>query len=500
MIACQRQPHEDKIRNSKFGIRNCSQRKKHINIIPLRSLRLLCVLCGLLWSGVAAAQDELVLVSPHWEGIKIEFTNAFKAHYKAETDREVDLKWLDVGGASDILKFIRSDFKNKPQGIGIDLFFGGGIDPFDELKKLEYLAPYRVPDSVLTVLAPHIGGVPLYDPDYTWYAATMAGFGIIYNKEILRRLNLPEPKTWEDLTDPRLFTWIGSADPRKSGSVHMAYEIILQAYGWERGWQIISALGANVRGFSSSAAQTPKDVAVGEVAYGLSIDFYAWQQVKEAGADMIGYIMPEDLTVVNGDAIAILKGAPNRSVAERFIRFVLSVEGQKLWMLRLGEPDGPRQFELGRFSVMPGLYAQVAGRTPVQFNPFEWKSEFVYDAQKGSARWGVVNDLMGSFIIDTHDRLTATWRQMIRQGPGVAVPARIMAIPISEDEALRLVEEERWRDPTFRNTTLNAWAAHARETYYADSYSASALRNIPAIIALILGVSMVVYMRRRSRT
>ena len=50
-------------------------------------------------------------------------------------------------------------------------------------------------------------------------------------------------------------------------------------------------LGANVRNFTNSASQVPKDVAIGEVAYGLAIDFYAWAQVNEAGADKIGFVM-----------------------------------------------------------------------------------------------------------------------------------------------------------------------------------------------------------------
>lgn len=458
------------------------------------------ILLGSLLSTPAAAQDELVLVSPHWEGIRIEFTEGFKKHYARETGRSVDLKWLDVGGGSDILKFIRSEFKAKPDGIGIDLFFGGGVDPYYELKKQDMLAPYRIPDDLLQKVAPDIGGVPLYDPEFTWYAATMAGFGIIYNKAILRRLNLPEPKTWEDLTDPRLFTWVGSADPRKSGSVHMAYEIILQAYGWERGWRIITALGANVRGFSASAAQTPKDVTVGEVAYGLAIDSYAWDQVNEVGADMIGFVMPEDLTVVNGDAIAILRGAPHQAVAEHFIRYVLSDAGQKLWLLRRGEPDGPQQFELRKFSVLPHLYAAAAGRTPVQLNPFDWRSTFVYDAQKGAARWGLVNDLIGSFIIDPHHRLTATWREAIDAGRTEEILSEITAVPIREDEATALLAEGRWQDAAHRNRTMNTWSAHARSVYLAESYGAKFMRNMPAVAALILGIVMFVYMRRQSRS
>ena len=454
----------------------------------------------LLSAGAAFSQDQLVLISPHWEGVRTEFGHAFKKRYQADTGRKVDLKWLDVGGASDILKFIRSEFKNKPEGIGVDLFFGGGTDPYYELKNLGLLEPYQVPDEILGKLAPDLNGVPLYDPDFTWYAATMAGFGIIYNKVVLQRLGLPEPQTWEDLARPEVFSWVGSADPRKSGSVHMAYEIILQAYGWDRGWQILTALGANVRGFSGNAAQTPKDVAVGEVAYGLAIDSYAWHQVREAGEDMIGYIMPEDLTVVNGDAIAILKAAPHREAAIRFIEFVLSEEGQKLWILRQGEPDGPQQFELGKFSVLPGLYAQVEGRTPVRLNPFAWRSDFVYDADRGSARWNVVNDLIGTLIIDPHQHLKAAWEQAIQAGNAAAELERLGTAPLDEEEVRRLVEEDRWKDAEFRNRTMGRWTSLARQRYGAAKPGADALRHLPAVAALMLGAAMYFYARRRAAT
>lgn len=455
------------------------------------------ILILLLMAGAAFPEDQLVLISPHWEGVRTEFGNAFKKRYQADTGRQADLKWLDVGGASDILKFIRSEFKSKPEGIGVDLFFGGGTDPYVELKKLGILAPYRVREEVLRELSPTIGGVPLYDPDFTWYAATMAGFGIIYNKVILKRLGLPEPRTWEDLARPEVFSWVGSADPRKSGSVHMAYEIILQAYGWERGWRIITALGANVRGFSGYASQTPKDVTLGEVAYGLSIDSYAWAQVTEVGEEMIGYVMPEDLTVVNGDAIALLKGAPHREVAVRFIEFVLSEEGQKLWILRQGEPDGPQGYELGKFSVLPGLYAKIEGRTSVRLNPFAWNSDFVYDADKGGRRWTLFNDLMGTMIIEPQGLLARAWKRAIEAGEAEEILDRLAEMPLSEAEAEALIAGGRWQEAEFRNRTQSEWATLARQKYGSEEGGGSILRNLPILLALVLGTGTFVYLRRR---
>lgn len=411
-----------------------------------------------------ASADKLVLISPHWEGIRYEFERAFKERYQSDTGRTVEFEWVDVGGSSETLRYLESEFKNKPASIGIDIFFGGGFDPYLALKKSHLLESYILPKALLEQIPPKLTGVPLYDPDHTWYGATLAGFGIVYNKAVLRLVKLPVITNWEDLASPRAFGWVGSSDPRKSGSVHMVYEIILQAYGWEKGWRIIHGLGANVRNFTNSASQIPKDVALGEVVYGLAIDFYAWAQVKEAGADKIGFVMPDNLTIITPDCLAMLKGAPNPEVARAFIRFVMSAEGQKLWLLAEKSPGGPQRFQLNRFSVLPSLYALPAQTSAVQLNPFSWQSDFAFDPKLSSERWSIVNDLIGALVIDQKQLLTRAWKDALAGGANEQELQRLAAMPISADEALMMARTN-WKDPVFRNQRINEWIHFARSKY-----------------------------------
>ena len=364
--------------------------------------------------GIANAADvELVIITPHWEGIVKEFEAAFQTYYQATYGQTVDIEWIDVGGTSDDVKYIDSAYSATPDGIGIDLFFGGGVDPYIAAKQKGQLVPYEVPSSILDKIPASIAGIPMYDSEYSWYGAALSGFGIIYNKAVLALEGLPEPEDWADLADPALKGWVGSADPGHSGSTHMAYEIILQAYGWEAGWNLITQMGANVKNFVTSSSSVPKSVGAGDIAYGLAIDFYAWSEVSKVGADKIGYVMPSGLTVINPDSIAILKGAPNMEVAERFIDFVLSEDAQKLWMLPTGVAGGPTDYLLGRMGVIPDLYTELGNSSIVPINPFEVTSSLDYDPDLGSERYSLVNDMVGAMIIDTQSSLSATWGEII---------------------------------------------------------------------------------------
>ncbi len=433
-----------------------------------KPLVLAIISCFLALPGLSLAEDELIIISPHHEGIETEFGKNFEEWYHKQTGRTVKTDWRDVGGTSSNYRFIESEFKRVPDGIGIDIFFGGGTDNYLRLSNRGWLHAYKLPGTQLEQMMQSFQGIPLYDAQHQWYGAALSSFGIMYNEELRGLLQLPKVSTWKDLGNLTLIGRIGAADPRESGSAHMVYEIILQTLGWEEGFALLTKIGGNVRGFSAGANAIPTDVVAGQVIYGLAIDFYAYGQIAVVGADKIKYVVPADGAVVTADPIAILKGAPNIAVAEKFLEFVLSEDAQKLWMLRDTDREGPEwKGGLNRASVLPALYDKLGERCIVP-NPFAMEgSPFQYDSDKGGTRWNIVNDLFGILIIDSHKDLVNAWKAIQKSKDPAKRDAAIAVLtkmPITEAEAMELANGA-WNDPEVRNEKMKEWGQFAKEKF-----------------------------------
>ena len=413
-------------------------------------------------------EDTLTIISPHPDGIKEVFGGSFEEAYKEQTGKTLKIDWRDAGGTSSNYRLITSEFDRTPDGIEIDIFFGGGTDSYLRLAELDLLTSYKLPDEQLQQIPQTLHGIPVYDSQHRWYGAVLSSFGIMYNEQLRQLTNLPEAKKWEDLGNSTLINRIGAADPRESGTAHMMYEIILQTHGWEKGFALLTKLGGNVKKFSAGANAIPRDVVNGQVIYGLAIDFYAYSQVAAVGADKIKYVLPTDGTVVNPDSIAILKGAPNMDIAKMFIQFVLSENAQKLWMLPEDDPEGPKwEGGLNRASVLPKLYDKL-GEKSIVSNPFKMQNPpFPYDADKGSKRWDIVNDLFGTLIIDSHKDLVDAWSTISKcEDPEkrLTATAALVEMPVTEEEAITIAENE-WSNPVFRNEKLKEWGQFAKQKF-----------------------------------
>lgn len=411
-----------------------------------------------------AAEDRVIVISPHIESIRAEFGRGFAAWHQARFGEPASVEWRDLGGTSDALRFVQSEFANKPDGIAIDCFFGGGPEPYLLLTDKKLTMACELPAEVLAGIPQQANGMEVYDAKFGWYGAALSSFGILQSTRVQRLLGLPEVRRWEELSNPRLCGWVGAGDPRNSGTMNNMYEAFLQAYGWERGWNLLGRIAGNVGKFDRLSSSTAKEVTLGETAYAFAIDFYGFSQIAVAGRTNMMFTLPEDFTAVSPDGIAILRGAPHPVAARRFLEFVMGEPGQKLWFLPKGHLEGPQQFSIERMAVRPDFYRRYRDVSNIQFSPFDLKQPFSYNAKVARARREIVSALFGAMFVDTHAELRAAWQAIIRRGMVPAEVAAIGRVPLTESEALKLVSGP-WKEASFRNRQKIDWQSWAQNHY-----------------------------------
>lgn len=423
----------------------------------------------------------------------------------------------------------------------LDLFFGGGqYDHYKAWGQGMTVAPWpagRIPAGLMVsddgaeLLPEKLSGETWRGE--TYFSAALSTFGICYNKDRLRDLGVPAPARWDDLVAPAFAGRLGVVDPTKSGSIAKAFEMIIHekcaeavrragfetaavdgyekaiaaaklppgqlpggvpaAYqaaieqGWLDGVRLIQRIGANARYFSESSSKIPLDVAMGQAAAGLAIDFYARFQIEHSrapdGTERMGFVTPAGGSSVSGDPISLLRGAEHRELGVRFIEFVLGEEGQRLWAYRVGEPGGPHRFALRRLPARRDFYPSDDPRLQSRFerhrphladdfsapdiNPYELAKHFVYRPRWTAAHFGIQRDLVRAMCLDAHEELRRAWLAVLAAGGPERRPEAMRALGRMPDRPVPLT----WRTAldygakTDRMEYLTDWTSFFRQSY-----------------------------------
>jgi len=424
-----------------------------------------CSLLGL------AADDKLMIISPHRKSIQDEFIPRFVEHYEKTYKNKVAVDWIDQGGTENELRYVMAKYEKDPKSSGVDIFWGGGDVTFIELENAKLLEKYKLP-AKFDVIPNSVAGIPLRSAQKDWYGTALSSFGIFFNRKLLKVHKLPEPQKWADMAKPEMFNQVIAADPRRSSTAMLMNLIMLESAvleygpekGWDKGWQLLFAFAGNTRSFTQSSSDPIKAVVSGEAMVAPAVDFYASSKVSELGTENLGFTLPVGETLFNSDPIAILKGAPNRIAAERFIQFVLSEEGQKLFILEKGSKDGPQKATLARIGVNPLAYKNLQANQKLSvMNPFEFKGQNLkISFEKLAASKKLLADLIGALLIDNHKELKKAWEQA-RNSKDPKVLEELAAPPFKEKELAELLKK--WDDNFFRNRKINEWINFAQAKY-----------------------------------
>lgn len=485
----------------------------------------------------AQAERTLVVITPHGEPTRSEFARAFAAWALRERNLRVSFDWRTPGGTGDIVRVIdgayrrafadanpdlpaaalaafndpKADAADAPEanraaraaflaseiGIGHDLFWGGGEDPHRVQAQKGYLV-----DAGLLVAEPawfredvipqQLSGETVYDAKGRYYGACLSTFGICWSPDRLALLPPgPEPSGWADLGDPRFLGTVTMTDPTRSGAIVTALERLIQqrmatavaaggeeaaalARGWDDAFLLVKRIAGNSRGLTDGAAKPVRDVARGDAALAMCIDFNARAEAEHSakesgGAERLRFLAPLGGTSVSADPIALLRGAPQRQLAVDFIRFVLSPEGQRLWNFRPGTEGGPVRYALRRLPVRRDSYtaAERASMSDGGEDPFAVAAAFTYRPKWTQPVRQLIGPLTKAVVLDPRDELIEAWRAIIAAGGPERAPEAMAALawmPFGYAEARDMLK--RLGGPAHESLALTrSWTVAAQERY-----------------------------------
>ncbi len=300
-------------------------------------------------------------------------------------------KNVGITSTSQIIFWSKSpgEWKTEIQKDYFDVAWGGGSALYQDLAQDNLLV--EIEDTrILTEsnsINETIAGFPLKGYNKTcatdcsgnpvWIANSISSYGFTVNHDVLdnNNNNITVPTSWGDLANISYYSSIkplvaiGNAPYTTSNT--RIYEIILQKYGWEAGWALISVIAGNSVIYQGST-EVLDAVISGKVGIGLTIDFYGFQAQKVNASTE--YILPNNGSIIDGDPIALLKGpVANRDAANAFIQFVLSSEGQSIWLKdtinRLPARDDVFDTTIGQ--TRPDLkynFEQIKNSQAIKFN------------------------------------------------------------------------------------------------------------------------------------
>ncbi|MFX0113035.1 MAG: ABC transporter substrate-binding protein [Candidatus Hodarchaeota archaeon] len=380
----------------------------------------------------------------------------------------------------------------------IDLAWGGGPTLFDEQMTRGNLRAITE-TAILTEIAdmnttywqgPPVGtiaGSPMYrysGGDLMWVGSAIASFGFTVNEFELENRGLPAPTKWEHLAHPNYYRdtpaiAIGNAPDTTSNT--RIYEIILQHYGWDLGWAVLTMMGGNsvVKTGSTEVLVAVED---GDVAIGTTIDFYGYEAELEYEGNR--YILPEGQSIVNADPIAFTTSTHGDSarneLAAAFMHFVLSDEGQAVLLadqikrmpIRTDAFDEAATDSNKHFvTELRTLYERTLDNIGIDFNDslalsyentmMEYQSATIYDAH--------------TELRQAAKAIAQAWKDNRSSEAQLYLIAMDLGDPIITEAEAQSINDQIGDDQTFKESKVSEWRTAAKDKYAQVRNAAAAL-------------------------
>jgi iron(III) transport system substrate-binding protein len=266
-------------------------------------------------------ENTLVLITPSNSLLLQSVQQAFQTYAKDKLGIDVKVELIQAGSPECMNRIIA--WNGAPDA---DIFFGGDLIYHWKLKAKGLLEPYKPNSPEYDALPTTFMGMPLKDPDNMWHPKLWWGHGFMYNTEVLNKLKLTPPKSWDDLLDPKWKDLIVMCTPSRSSSTYINVFIIIQNRGWDKGLAFWRRLAANVGTFVQRSHDVLDLVSKGEYAVGFT---YGQGVVinRYNGYPVSMYMDPTGF-IVSG--VSLLKGSSHPNIAKAFLDWWYTTDAQQV--------------------------------------------------------------------------------------------------------------------------------------------------------------------------
>lgn len=329
------------------------------------------------------ATGQLVIVTTYPSTM----TNLYRREFeKLHSDVDIVFKKMKTGSAIDHIE-------SSQDSNSVDLMWASSTVAFEVLKSKSLLQAYRPQVQGIPSL---IAGLPLHDKEGYYSGFALSGFGFMHNNYYLKAKGLESPKSWEELTNTQYKNHLGISSPSRSGTTHIMIESILQAYGWEEGWDLIRHFSSNMNLITKKSGDVPKQVKSGKVGIGAVIDFYGL--TAKANHYPVDFNYPTKSTFLPA-SIGMIKNAPNSDAAKLFIDFLLSADGQNLLLDK----------NIRRIPIRPDVFKSAPSEYPNPFKKGQIHAATQFDINLSKQRYNLVNSIFDNMITFNFDALKSSY-------------------------------------------------------------------------------------------
>jgi iron(III) transport system substrate-binding protein len=212
--------------------------------------------------------------------------------------------------------------KNNPKG---DVWYAGTLDPHSQAGVNGLLVTYKSP--LLSELGEKFRN-PATNKAHQTTGVYAGVLGYSVNTKMLKELKLAMPHSWQDLTKPVYKGLVQVASPQSSGTAYTVLATMTQLWGEEKAFEYLAKLHKNINQYTKSGSAPGKAAARGETLIGIGFLHDHAKLIKNGFP--LKLVVPSEGTGYEIGGLSIIKGARNLKNAQKFVDFMLSVEGQEI--------------------------------------------------------------------------------------------------------------------------------------------------------------------------